>query len=630
MRRGYASTEVLGRRFGDLGIWSSGAPTFEEFLNNLANRGSIRGEKIDLCVDGQIVSQPVSAAFIQRDGENCALLSFHTAAPAPTVSDVSSLASGSKLDFLTDLLHEIRTPLNAILAMADLLSEVRLPDEGRKFVDAMLANGNTLLDLVNSVLDLDKIETGRLDLEPVVFEIEELIDYVAGIAATTAHRKNVEIIGRIMPGAPRKVVGDPLRMRQILLNLVCNAVEATDAGEVLISVEGVQGPDKGSHKLRFTITDTGAGIPQKQVDEMNQRFSQEAGAGRANLEASGLGLSIVRGLLELMGGHLLVQSEVGKGSTFSFEVGLEAVEGRDMADPFANVDLSGVHILVVNDNRAKRQKIKTILSSWGAEVAETNSGVNALTEWYEAGTRGNPYRLALVDCALPDMDGFELAKRLRERSDTDQRIIMMFTFDDLNSNVARAKAEGITDYVLKPVTRSELYSGVTNALDLTPASIETTRLPKGAEQIASKRLHILVVEDSEYNCMVVRAFLKNKPFVLDFAENGAIGVEKFTGGEYDLVLMDIRMPVMNGYEATRKIRAWELEQNRTPIPIVALTAAALEQDIQESMLAGCTAHLSKPIKKMLLLETIRDVTESDSDSISREGNRMGGEMLQID
>jgi signal transduction histidine kinase/CheY-like chemotaxis protein len=621
-RYGHTRAESLGQRFIDLGLWTLGVPTLDQFLEKLARLGSIRNESVDLRLSGRVVPHTISATFVDFGGEKCALLSFHDRAPVPRVSDDTVAASRSKSDFLTDLSHEIRTPLNTILAMADLLSEVQLPDEGRRFVDAMIASGHTLLDLVNSVLDLDKIETGRLELESVVFEIEGLIDYVVGTVAASAHRKGIEIVGRVTSGVPRQVVGDPLRLRQILLNLVCNAVESTDSGEVLLTVERTE-ETREAWSLRFTVTDTGTGIPQKKVDEINRSFSESAETVRSGLGTNGLGLSIVKGLLELMDGHIHVQSEIGKGSTFIVLIGLEAPEGCEVVDQYADVDFEGLRVLVIDDNGAKRQKIKAILSDWGAEVAEANSGENALSDWRDAKTRSNPYRLALVDCALVDMDGFELAKSMRELSDADQRIIMMLTLDELNSKVARARAEGITDYVVKPVTRSELHSGLSNALGLRPPSAAgKIAALKEERRTVTKRLHILVVEDSHYNCMVVRAFLKNKPYELDFAEDGAIAVEKFTTRKYDLILMDIRMPVMNGYEATRKIRAWELEQNRTPIPIVALTASALEQDIQESMLAGCTAHVSKPIKKMLLLETIRDMTESDSYNPSLEGGRL--------
>ena len=610
---GYTPAGILGKRFVDLGIWACDTPTLNEFLGKLTRSGSIRKEAIQVNKRGRVAPHAISGTFVSYNRERCALLSLDDLTPMPSAWDATVAASRAKSDFLTDLSHEIRTPLNTILAMADLLSEVRLPDEGRRFVDAMVASGHTLLELVNSVLDLDKIETGCLDLQSVVFEIEELIDYVAGTVAASAHRKGIEIIGQVIPDVPRRVVGDPLRMRQILLNLVSNAIASTESGEVVIRVEKAGDSDPDMQSLQFTITDTGAGIPQNRVDELNRSFSESFERRRARLGTNGLGLSIVKGLLELMDGHMQVRSEVGKGSTFSFVLGFEAAEGYDVPDPYSAVDLKGLRVLIVDDNRAKRTKIKEILSTWEAQVVEADNGETALNEWRETANAGSPYRLALVDCSLLDVDGFELAKSLREASSADQRVVMMLTLDELNTKVARARAMGITDYVVKPITRSELHTGITHALAPISTIVPGKNLPQAERENAPKALRILLVEDSPYNCMVVRAYVKNKPYEIDYAEDGAIGVEKFMRGKYDLVLMDIRMPVMDGYEATRKIREWELQQNQKPTPIVAITAAALEQDIQESMLAGCTAHISKPVKKVLLLETIRDLTESHSD-----------------
>jgi two-component system sensor histidine kinase/response regulator len=619
---GYTSADVMGKRLVDLGVWACDAPTLDEFLGKLTRSGSIRNEGVSLNRGGRPLPHSASATFVNCNGERCALLSFHDLTPIPSAWDATVAASRAKSDFLTDLSHEIRTPLNTILAMADLLSEVQLPDEGRRFVDAMVASGHTLLELVNSVLDLDRIESGRLDLQSNVFEIEELVDYVAGTVAASAHRKGIEIIGRVMPDVPRRVVGDPLRMRQILLNLVSNAIASTESGEVVILVEKTGESDPDMHFLRFTVTDTGGGIPQNRVDELNRSFVESFERRRSRLGTNGLGLSIVKGLLELMDGHMHIQSEIGKGSSFSFVLGFEATEDHEVADPYSEVNLKGVRVLVVDDNRAKRLKIKEMLSRWGARVVEADSGETALNTWREAANVGNTYRLALVDCALVDIDGFELAKIMQEASSADQRVIMMLTLDELNAKVARARAVGITDYIVKPITRSELHTGISHALGLVSTIVPGKNLPQEERAITSKSLQILLVEDSPYNCMVVRAYLKNKPYQIDYAEDGAIGVEKFMRGEYDLVLMDIRMPVMDGYEATRKIREWELQQNRKPTPIVALTAAALEQDIQESMLAGCTAHISKPVKKVLLLETIRDMTESSTNDFFPETGRL--------
>ncbi len=517
-------------------------------------------------------------------------------------------ASRAKSEFLSSMSHEIRTPMNAILGMADLLAETPLAAEQHRYVNTMINNSNALLDLINGILDLAKVESGKLHLDESEFDLDDVVGRAMETLGVRANEKRLELTARMLPDVPRRLVGDALRLRQVLINLVGNAIKFTQHGEVTLTIENAGAPEDavGRRLVRFSVRDTGIGISPEKLDAVFQTFTQADSSVTRKYGGSGLGLAIARRVVELMGGTIWVESELGKGSTFRFTARLAVA---DEADTLGVVpELSGARVLIVDDNATNRLILREILATQGAEVDKAPSGQQAIADFDRAGAAGTPYGLILLDCRMPEMDGFEVAERLRSRTDDHRPLIMMLTSDHLNPNLARLADCGIDSYIVKPVRRAELLQTISSLLGDTDTQEETNvgSEHNGAPIVADRELNILFAEDSADNRLLVEAYLKDHPYHLDVAENGQLALDKFMHGAYDLVLMDVQMPVMDGHTAVRKIRRWEKETGAQPTPIIALTASALSDDIRDSIEAGCTTHLSKPIKKARLLAAIRN------------------------
>jgi two-component system, sensor histidine kinase and response regulator len=533
-------------------------------------------------------------------------------------------ASRAKSEFLSSMSHEIRTPMNAILGMADLLAETRLTADQQRFVQTMISNGDALLDLINGILDLARIESGRLDLEQTELDLEELVEHVAETLGMRAHEKGLELTTRILPDVPRRLVGDSLRLRQVLINLVGNAIKFTEQGEVALTVESEAGLE-GGVQLHFSVRDTGIGIAPDKLEAVFHFFTQADSSTTRKYGGSGLGLTIASRLVQLMGGRLWATSEVGKGSVFHFVAcpGVAPVQALEVEEL---PRLEGERVLVVDDNATNRMILRETLLSQGAETAEASCGAEALSEAVRARTQGRPYRLVLLDCGMPGMDDFQLAAKLRNHAGGSPAMILMLSSEDANQTLASARKLGIDACVVKPVKRAELLHTIARVLGSSASARgKVDQRPSWAEhppRAGARRLKILLVEDSPDNRQLIEAYLRNLPYELDVSENGQVAVAKFVKGRYDLVLMDMQMPVMDGYTAVRKIRQWEREQGRAATPIAALTASALEEDVRNAIAAGCTTHLSKPIKKSHLLPAIVDLVNAPAASATNGDSKM--------
>jgi CheY-like chemotaxis protein len=403
-----------------------------------------------------------------------------------------------------------------------------------------------------------------------------------------AHGKGLKLATRIAPGVPRRLIGDPLRLRQVLINLIGNAIKFTEVGEITVKVfNDPVGSEPGS--LRFIVADTGIGIARDKVDSIFASFTQADSSTTRKYGGSGLGLAIAQRLVGLMGGRIWLESEVGKGSNFSFtaQFGLAPLVVSSRADTVPS--LAGYRVLVVDDHQINRLIVREMISDCGAEVSEAESGEEALAAVCESRDAGQPYRIILLDMRMPGMDGLEVISRIRAEALPVKPVILMLSSDDLKPELARLKELGVSVYLLKPVTRKQLFEAIHRALeeanqDKANAMSERQTPEPATKQAADVRqTRILIAEDAPDNRLLISAYLRREPYQIDFAENGKEAVEKFKAQGYDMVFMDIQMPELDGLAATRFIRQWETEQTLTPTPIIALTASVLEEDVHNAL-----------------------------------------------
>ena len=467
--------------------------------------------------------------------------------------------------------------------------------------------GENLLEIINDVLDLSKVEAGHLELEETEFDLLELVEDTTAILAARAHGKGLELNVRVAPEILTSLIGDPIRLRQVLTNLLGNALKFTHEGEVSLHVEHC--PKGPTGFLWFRVSDTGIGIPLDRLGSIFESFAQVDSAISREYGGTGLGLTICQRLVDLMGGRIWVESDVGRGSTFSFTARFapQAEQKADIA--LQERELKGLKTLVVDDNATNRWILSEMLAAWGASVVEAEDGAEALAELDRAKTEDAPYQLVLLDRRMPGMNGFQVVERIKSGLGITDVTIMMLTSDHRSGDVARCRELGISRYLTKPVRRSDLFQAVSKAEPPQGATNSRAQLSNSPDLAEDQRaLHILLVEDSADNRLLVNSYLKHTQYQIDVAENGEIAVAKFKSHEYDLVLMDIQMPVMDGYTATKNIRQWEMEQSVGPTPIIALTAHAIEEDAQRTLDAGCTAHVTKPIRKQVLIRAIQTHT----------------------
>lgn len=505
-------------------------------------------------------------------------------------------ASRVKSEFLASMSHEIRTPLNAIIGMSELLSETRLTREQQKYIDVFRKAGEALLSLVNDILDLSKIEAQQLVLENIPFDLEEVLEEATEIYAHKAAEKGLELSFRVEPDVHLARMGDPSRLRQIVLNLISNAFKFTEQGQIHVHVAK---SDDGEDTLKFSIQDTGIGIPAEKCEAIFGSFTQVDSSTTRKYGGTGLGLTISQRLVQMMDGTIWVESEEGVGSTFIFTTRLPRTERAERKHPAPNVDLSGRHILVVDDNATNRLILRMALTQAGARVSELADGKTA----QEVLSREpEQYDLVLLDRHMPDANGIDVATSLQSQGHKTGTILMLSSAD-LNDDIPHIKSLGLAGYLVKPLKRSELMQVISSMLNMDDRQAQSTMAALATPDMADKRL--LLVEDNPDNRLLVKAYLKPLQIQIDEAENGQQAIESFSAAEYDLILMDVQMPVMDGHEATRQIRALEAQRASSAVPIIALTAHAIKEEIDKCLAAGCNQHLSKPIKKAVLIETIR-------------------------
>ena len=621
---GFSRQETIGHHFTEFNMWIH-PDEMIAFADQLLKTNEVRNLEVTFRIkDGS--EQPVllSAINLELYGQVCCLTISRGVADIKLTQrelvaarEAALDASRAKSEFLSTMSHEIRTPMNAILGMADLLTETELGDEQQRYLSTVISNGRALLELIDSILDLARVESGRINLEAVEFDPKDVTEKALETLAIRAHEKGLELMVRFAPEVPELALGDPLRLGQILINLVGNAIKFTQHGQVLASVE--HDPDSTTAGgLKFTVTDTGIGISADKLPLLFNAFTQADSSTSRKYGGSGLGLAIVSRLVALMHGKVAVASEPGIGSAFSFTAQFGTANTRTAPSGPSKPAFGDATILLVDDNSDSRSILSELLTAQGAIVTQASSETEALGELHRDGSRGSCFQIILLDGTMPAPGGFDIATHLMSGAPGRPQIVMMLGTNDLTSELGRLRAIGVDNYIVKPVRRAELFAAVARACAGVRAEPHGDRFASVAiapvstsSAILDQPLQILIADDSHDNRALIRAYLKKTPYRLEEAEDGQQAIDKFIAGKFDLVLMDIQMPIVDGYEATTRIRGWERANNRRRTPIVALTASALEEAVHRAKAAGCDAHVTKPVKKFTLLDAIRNAIEAN-------------------